>query len=990
MDIELNSTAKPAKSAELRWLIRRTIRAAGMSLALGALGAPAFAQQAPAPAGASAGDSSRSSAAAAQLQEVVVTGTMIRGAQAPVGASLTTIGPTQIAETGAQTVQQALENSPLITGFGSPAQGSQGSFDAAGTYAPTIHGLGASASNGTLVLVDGQRLVLSGITHTLSDPNVIAPLMVESIQVLPNGASSTYGSDAVAGVINVITRKSFSGFEATGQYGFANGYNSENGGLLWGDSFGNTSVMASVNYEQRSALGYSERPFSANSNFTAEGGGNFDNFDCSPAAAEVKTTFYLYPYTSGPSKSAPCNTDDQLGLLPQEARTNAMMKLTHVVNDRLSFDTDLIYSNEYYRLAEPRGDITATAYGPGSTPPGGAGQINPYFQGPPGVTSETVAFDADSLLGPGAYESGGTKVTMGKFGLVWNINDNWESTLAGTVGQSQNTEDIVGEICSSCFDLAINGTTNAGGNPTTPSIPGTSVAVTSLPLTTGNALNVWAPGAAGTSAALLEELTDNATVESSAQTLKDVTLKFDGTLFQLPAGGIKAAVGGEYLNYRIAQQAIEPNNTGPASQGSEDIQLDWGRDVKSAFAEVMVPIFGEGEQAPLLKRLTLDISGRVDDYSDVGSTQNPRFAVDWKPVDDLLLRGDYSRSFAAPALTSLGDNGVTVESGFTGTNTVVSNLSIPNSFPGAIGLPGCTAATPYCAIGTPTVTGMQLNGPNSKLKPETGKDWSFGFTYTPHGLPGLTIDTTVWSVEYFGMITSPLATFAISSPALSPLLTLYPNGATQAQIAAAAGGRPQTGALPATVYWIYSYQQQNAIDLEGRGIDSSERYVRSTPIGVLSADLEWSLNLKMAERFGSTGPWFDVLNTDGFNTTFPTTRLGARLDLGWADAGWTVHLIDNYEGWYLNWNGSAPYPLVRNSIFQPTGGGQHIPSLTILNAYASYSLPKESRFHGLEFSVTVNNLVDRQPPFYNTAAGYDSNEANPIGRTVMLAVTYRH
>jgi iron complex outermembrane recepter protein len=987
VEIELNSASTAVKSAELRWLIRRTIRAAGMSLALGALGMPALAQQVPAPA--SAPDPAQS-AAAAQLQEVVVTGTMIRGAQAPVGASLTTIGPTQIAETGAQTVQQVLENSPLITGFGSPAQGSQGSFDNAGTYAPTIHGLGSSASNGTLVLVDGQRVVLSGITHTLSDPNIIAPLMIESIEVLPNGASSTYGSDAVAGVINVITRKSFKGFEATGQYGFANGYNSENGGILWGDSFGNTSVMASLNFEQRSALGYSERPFSANSNFTGIGGGNFDTFSCSPATAQVKSTFYLYPYTNGPSSVAPCNTNGQLGLLPQEARTNAMVKLTHVVNDSLSFNTDLVYSNEYYRLAEPRGAITATAYGPGSTPPGGAGEINPYFQGPPGVTSETVNYNADSLLGPGAYQSGGTKIFMGKTGLTWNINDNWESTLAATVGQSQNSLNIVGEICASCFDLAINGTTNAGGNPAIPSIPGTSIAVTSLPLTAGNALNVWSPTAAGTSATVLKQLSDSANIQSSTQTMKDVTLKFDGTLLRLPGGAVKGAVGGEYLDYRIAQEAVLPNNTGPASAGSDNILLNWGRDVKSAFAEVLVPVFGEDNQALLLRRLTLDVSGRIDDYSDVGSTQNPRFAVDWKPVDDLLLRGDYSRSFAAPALTSLGDNGVTVESGFTGVNTVVNSLSIPNSFPGAIGLPGCTAATPYCAIGTPTVTGMQLNGPNANLKPETGKDWSFGFTWTPHQVPGLTIDTTVWSVEYFGMITAPLATFAISSPALSPLLTLYPNGATAAQIAAAAGARPQTGALPAAVYWIYSYQQQNAIDLEARGIDSSERYVRTTPIGVLSADLEWSLNLKMAERFGSTGPWFDVLNTDGFNTTFPTTRLGARLDLGWADAGWSAHLIDNYEGWYYNWNGSAPYPLVRNSIFQPTGGGQHIPSLTILDAYVSYSLPGESRLHGLQLSVTVNNLVDRRPPFYNTAAGYDSNEANPIGRTVMLAVTYRH
>jgi len=983
----LNSTIRRPQLADLHSLVRRTVRAAGMSLALGALAAPALAQQAPANATATGADSS-SSAASAQLQEVVVTGTMIRGVQAPVGASLITIGPQNFAETGAQTVQQALENNPAITGFGSPAQGSQGSFDAAGTYAPTIHGLGASASNGTLVLVDGERMVLGGITHTLADPNVIAPLMIQNIQILPNGASSTYGSDAVAGVINIITRKNFNGFEATGQYGFADGYNEESGGVLWGTHFGDTSVMASLNFEQRSSLGYSQRAFSRDANYTSKGGADFDNYSCSPATAQVGKTFYLYPYTNGPAGAPNCTTNGQLDMLPQEARTNAMVKLTHVVNDSLSFNTSLVYSNEYYRLSEPRGAISATAYGPGSTPPGGAGQINPYFQGPPGVTQEIVNFNANSLLGRGAYESGGTKTTMGRFNVIWDFGANWEATLGTTVGESDNSERIIGEICGSCFNLAVNGTTNAGGNPLLPSIPGTTTTVTDYPLTTANALNVWSPTGAGTSAAVLGRLTDNATVESSLQTFKDVLLKFDGPIFQLPGGSVKGAVGAEYLHYGIAQQAVLPNNTGPSSQGSTDVLLNWGRDVKSVFAEVLLPVFGGDEQPMLLKRLTLDISGRIDNYSDVGSTQNPRFAVDWSPVNDLTLRADYSRTFAAPALTSIGDNGVTVESGYTGT-TVVNNLSIPNTFPNAIGLPGCTAATPYCTIGNASVPGMQVNGPNSGLKPETGKDWSFGFSWTPRAVPGLSVDATFWNVEYFGMITSPLATFAISSPALSPLLALYPNGATPAQVAALTGTRPQTGALPANIYYIYNYEQQNAIDLESKGIDSTESYVRSTPVGTFSADLQWSLNLKMAERFGDSGAWFDVLNTDGFNTTFPTMRLGATLDLGWARSAYSVHLITNYEGSYSNWNGAGPFPLKRNAQFQPIGGGQPIPSLTTLNAFLSYAPPKDSRLHGAAFTLTVDNLFNTSPPFYNSPFGYDPNAANPIGREVILAASYK-
>ncbi len=1001
METALISNTHRPKLADLHWLVRRTVRAAGMSLALGAFAAPALAQQAGATPAKAASDQAQTvtapaadSAAApktareAELQQVVVTGTMIRGMRAPVGASLITIGPQNFAETGAQTVQQALENNPAITGFGSPAQGSQGSFDAAGTYAPTIHGLGASASNGTLVLVDGERMVLGGITHTLADPNIIAPLMVQSIQILPNGASATYGSDAVAGVINVITRKNFNGFEATGQYGFANGYNEENGGVLWGTHFGNTSIMASLNYEQRSSLGYSQRAFSRNANYSAMGGADFDNYSCSPASAQIGKSFYLYPYTNGPAGAADCTTNGQLDLLPQEARTDAMIKLTHVVNDNLSFNGSLIYSNEYYRASEARGDVSATAYGPGSSPPGGAGQINPYFQGPPGATSEIVNFNADNLLGPGAYESGGTKTTMGRFNVVWDFSRTWEATFGTTVGESDNSEKIIGEICGSCFDLAINGTTNAGANPLLPSIPGTSTAVTDLPLTTGNALNVWSPTGAGTSASVLSNLSNSSIVESSLQTFKDVVLKLDGPLFLLPAGSVKAALGAEYQHYGIAQQAVEPNNTGPASSGSNDIQLNWGRDVKSVFGEVLVPVFSRHDHVPLARRLTLDVSGRVDDYSDVGATENPRFAVDWSPVRNLTIHGDYSRTFAAPSLTSLGDNGVTVESGYSGA-TVVSNLSIPNTFPGAIGLPGCTAATPFCTIGNAAVPGMEVNGPNAHLKPETGKDWSFGFTWNPRQIPGLRVNTTFWNVEYFGMITSPLATFAISSPALSPLLSLYPSGATPAQIAALAGSRPQTGALPANIYYIYNYEQQNAIDLEAKGIDSSESYYRPTPIGTFSADLQWSLDLKMAERFGSSGAWFNVLNTDGFNTTFPTMRLGASLDLGWARSAYSVHLITNYEGSYYNWNGAGPFPLQRNAQFQPIGGGQGIPSLTILNAFLSYAPPKGTMLHGAAFTLTVDNLLNTSPPFYNSPFGYDANAANPIGREVILAATYK-
>ena len=129
-------------------------------------------------------------------EEIVVTGSTLRGV-APVGSNLVTVGREEIEATGAQTVQQILKTVPSVVGLQSAGQAAYGSFDGAGTNAPTIHGLGASASNSTLLLLNGHRMPVSGINHVLADPNIVAPLALERVEVLADGASSVYGSDAV-------------------------------------------------------------------------------------------------------------------------------------------------------------------------------------------------------------------------------------------------------------------------------------------------------------------------------------------------------------------------------------------------------------------------------------------------------------------------------------------------------------------------------------------------------------------------------------------------------------------------------------------------------------------------------------------------------------------------------------------------------------------------------------------------------------------------
>jgi len=118
---------------------------------------------------------------------------------------------------------------------------------------------------------------VTGTSIRGTDPNIIAPLTIERVEVLPDGASSTYGSDAVAGVINFITRRHFKGVEVSGQYGFGQQFNTQDAGFLWGDATEASSAMLSYNYSRRSAISDQDRPFTR-ANHIPQRGGNLCHF----------------------------------------------------------------------------------------------------------------------------------------------------------------------------------------------------------------------------------------------------------------------------------------------------------------------------------------------------------------------------------------------------------------------------------------------------------------------------------------------------------------------------------------------------------------------------------------------------------------------------------------------------------------------------------------------------------------------------------------
>ncbi len=249
------------------------------------------------------------------VEEIVITGSALRGVS-PVGSNLVTVGRDEIANTGAQTVQQILKTVPSVVGLQSAGQAAYGSFDGAGTNAPTIHGLGASASNSTLILLNGHRMPVSGINHVLADPNIVAPLALERVEVLADGASSVYGSDAVAGVVNFITRRNVDGVEASLQTGAADAYGTVNAGVLAGTTWDSGSLLVSYNYSDRDNLEAVDRDY-VRANQTARGGRDFTPNRCGPASITVGGQTYYTPYAAAGAVAGDCDPSLSRGPLRQ-------------------------------------------------------------------------------------------------------------------------------------------------------------------------------------------------------------------------------------------------------------------------------------------------------------------------------------------------------------------------------------------------------------------------------------------------------------------------------------------------------------------------------------------------------------------------------------------------------------------------------------------------------------------------------------------------
>jgi iron complex outermembrane receptor protein len=920
-------------------------------------------------------------AAGAPVESVTVTGTSIRGT-APVGANVTTVTTEDIKATGATSVQGILASVPQLMGMGMVDGGSTGQ----GAQQALIHQLGQSASTSTLTLIDGHRAPTSGTNHSFVDPNMLPINMLERVEVLADGVSAVYGSDAIAGVVNFITRKRFEGIQLTGSAGFADAKQDINLGFLAGSTWDTGSALFAYSFTRQGALADTARPWTyPDHTGITPLAKNRASLNCD--AASLQPAGQSLIWLNAASTTGLTNTQNNFlcsdwkyaDLLPKTTRNNAMMKLEQKFGDKWTLDADLLYATRDVRGRRSRGTLTATAFGAGA-------QANPFYTLPAGyigtATSETIRWDSNALLGPGAYNFSADQTVYGDVNIEYKMFGDWTIDLLTLVGRDDSAVGFNGGLNASAATLALNGTANTGGN-LTQVIPNTNIVYTQLPITAPNALDVWNPAGAGnrTSAAVIAGLRDDSQNSHLVSGMSQARLQAQGTLFELPAGPVKLAIGGEAYRVSLYEFLAQGQGAGPTSNSAVYRQWHFSRDVQSAYAEANIPLIGRDQGVPLVQELTMDVSGRLDHYNDFGNTTNPKIAFDWRVYDDLKLRTDWSTSFVAPPEDEIGGDGTWNNTNYTSTT---QNASLPVAlFPMVtqLGIPGCTAASVSCSIAA--LNGIQAVNSNPNQGPSHGRGWTVGFDFTPSWLKGFTWSFTLWNAKFKGGSQgAPFATVTTSA-SLSRLMTLYPSCATTAQIKAITGNLPLVGAVPPCTSYIYVQQNDGLLNLDAQGIDTNFEYIMPTDNwGTFSIGDAVSKFTHYVQSNGPDGVPFSVLNKSGAHGSIGFQMRG---NVGWNYQNYGAQLFMNYTGGYQNWN-SPDNAVILNSALNPAGGGDRVSPNTTFDLNLTYDF--EDGYVGDEqLSLNIRNLFDKRPPYDSSAAGYNAGIASPVGRLVTIGIT---
>lgn len=848
------------------------------------------------------------------LDEIIVTGSRIRGAE-PVGSTVTTVSRQDIELAAPVSTTALIQRLPQVFNLG-VSESSRGQSGGSGniTYGSAINlrGLGPFS---TLTLIDGHRAVPQGTTGFGVDASIIPTAALARVEVVADGASALYGSDAVAGVVNLILRRDFEGVEASIRGGSGDAYSERQASLIGGHSWGSGNLMAAYEYSFHSNLNGQDRDF-FRGDLTSRGGRDFRVAQCNPGNIVVGGVSHaipaggVTPATANllvPGTTNRCDNAQYQDLLPEQERHSFVTTFNHEFNERFRVFADAFWTKREFvnQVGNQAAALTVR-------------NVNPFFVAPPGSTATSVTVNyafGDQL--PSNDTFGFSEAYQASVGTGINVFGDWNLELSYSYGRDTERSTSQYGINNAALTAAL-----ARTDPAT-------------------ALNPFST--APNNAAALQGLANQLFIAPGDTRFQGWEAKFDGPIATLPGGELRAAIGYEGQSLTSVSGLINGTWDAPVRAITPEVK----RTVNSAYAELLVPLFGAENAKPGLRELTLDLAVRSDNYSDLadGSTVNPKYGIDWAPLDNLKFRGTYGESFRAPTFAQIYGNSSAL---------YVQNYSDPTR-------------------GGAITQGVTLSGGNLELEPETASTWTFGVDLMP--TPDLKLNLTYFHIEYEKQITSYLSDLTILNRedefAGTGIIVRNPDPAFIAQLVAT---KPIRGVLPNPVTLYVDGRTNNLGTSIAAGYDLMASY-----------DFEAGAAGKFA--LGLSATYFDTYEVaitptadraDQLNTIFNPLRFKARANVTWSKGGMLgamyVNYLDSYD----------------NNLVTPL---QTVDGKTTVDLNLSYSFQGQGFGEGLRAALDVVNLFDTEPPFVNIAqspnggGGFDPTLNNPVGRVVGLTLT---
>ncbi len=838
-----------------------TLKSSAVAMLAGLSATAALLVAAPAMAadsGAKAGESADN----VSLEEVVVTGSRIRG-EPPVGSALISVGRDDIIASGAMTATEIVQSLPQVLNFGISSGSriqSGGSNNVTYGSSVNIRGIGPFA---TLALVNGHRVVPQGTTGFAVDPSVIPTIGLERLEVIADGASAIYGSDAIAGVANFILRRNFEGLEANARYGLANGHDARQIGLIGGHRWSGGQLTVAAEYSFQSALSGLDRPYEGN--LASYTNGISLSTQCNPG--NITAAGVTYPIPAGGLTAAnraslvagttnKCNNNVYADIFPEQQHKSLDFTFNQNIGERVSVFADGLYSRRTFLRQVPAATSTITVP-----------STNAYFVAPPGTTpaTETVAYSfAKDYVNPPVFGfSNNYSITAG---FDVKLPASWKFAADYMVGRNDDLAEAYGSLNAAALTTAL-----ASSNPAV----------------------AFNPFGGTNSAAVLAPILIGFTYQPGRTTLRVGEVKADGPLFRLPGGEVRAALGYEAQHMIVAQG----QDTGTLLARVIGPRPHRYRNVDSYYAEVLFPLVSAANARAGLRKLDINIAGRTDRYSDVGNTSNPKIGVNWSPLNGLMFHGSYGTSFRAPTISQIYGNSSAL---------FVQNYSDP-------------------LLNGATRVGVALSGGNLSLKPETAKTYSFGVDFEPAALAGSRFSVTYFDVEYDDQVANYLSNlnvlFSESLLTGTPVIQRNPSAALVASLIATYP--VNAGVLPATWTLFVDGRNLNLGKSRTSGIDFDVSYrIPTEKNGNFGVGLVGTYLTAYKGALSAAAPLVDQRNTINNPLGFRT-----RGNLSWSKGGWSAVGFVNYTNGYLNNSATVPQDVRPNTTLDTHvgydfGGGQ--------------------------------------------------------------------